>query len=220
MNTRGWSVAFLAIAFMLSGGSPAQSSEDFVSQDVDFIKTSRKYAKAKGKLSNNSGKSLPHADFLIHVYDKAGNLINSASFTIRNFADGSSRDFNTTIQADARNISSHKVEFKHKDVSQIQSDKDFTPQNIDFIKSSRRYGKVKGEIINSSGKDLRQADFIIQVYDKSGKLMNQAAFTIRNFINGSTRSFNTTIQADIRNISSYKVELKKASEIPPTPSEY
>ena len=220
MKARGWLAVFSVIAFMFMWSSPGESNEDFVPQAVEFIKTSRQHAKVKGKLINNSGKTLPHGDFIIHAYDKTGNLINSASFTIRNFVAGSSREFNTTIQADTRNISSHKVEFKRKEFILIESDKDFTPQNIDFTKTSRRYGKVKGNLINNSGKDLRHADFVIQVYDKAGKLINQASFTIRNFVNGASRSFNTTVQADVRDISSYKIELKKASEIPPTPTEY
>jgi hypothetical protein len=94
---------------------------------------------------------------------------------------------------------------------------DFTSQNINFGKMSRTYAKVKGEITNKSGKNLRYADFVIHVYDKAGNLINSASFTIRNFVNGSTRVFNTTIKAYTKNIASYKVEFKDSQEIPPTP---
>ncbi len=206
-----------AMVILLAGVGLAQTSGDFIPQNVEFIKKSRTYAKVKGELTNNSGRSISHAEFLIHAYDTSGNLINSASFTIMNFVKGTTRSFNTTIQADARKISSHKVEPKHKRVRAIQSGRDFIPQTVDFVKSSRSYTKTMGKLSNNSGTNWRQANFIIHVYDTAGNLINSTPFIIRNILHGRTKEFNTTIQANVSKISSYKIEFKGGTEIPPSP---
>ena len=210
----------LAMVLLLAGLSLAQGDEAFVTQDVDFTKSSPVYAKVKGNISNNSGTDLTQADFDILVYDKAGKLINQAPFTVRNFVAGSTREFHTTIQANVQHISSHKVKFRQREVGAVQTTGDFITQKVDFIKISRAYAKAKGELTNNSAKNLRQADFVILTYDAGGKLINSAFFSIRNFMAGTTRSFQTTIQANVKHISTYKIELKQAKEIPPVPTAY
>jgi hypothetical protein len=82
---------------------------------------------------------------------------------------------------------------------------------------SRTYAKATGELNNNSGKNYRQADFVIHVYDASGKLISSTPFIIRNFVTGTTREFNTTIKAYVKYISSYKIGFTGGTEIPPTP---
>ncbi len=220
MKGMRWIVVCLLMASSLSVINYAHSGEDFVSRDIQFKKISRRHAKVSGKLTNNSGKFLPQAEFMLHAYDEAGNLIKSAAFNIRNFATGSTREFNTSIETDARKIASHKIELKQKQVTLIKTATGFVLKDINFIKSSTTYTKVQGGLVNNSGKDLRQADFVIQVYDAAGNLKNNAPFSIRNFIKDTTRSFNATLQANIKDIRRYEIELKAAREIPPSPTEY
>jgi hypothetical protein len=205
------------ISILLAGWSLAQTSKDFIPRNVDFIKMSTGYAKAKGELVNNSGKSLTQAEFVIQVYGKTGNLIGSAPFTVRNFGKGTIRSFNTTVQANVKDIGSYQIEFKAKQVGSTQAGGDFVPKNVDFAKISRTYAKVKGEITNNSGVNLRRADFVIRIYDAAGNLITSASFMVRNFVSGTTREFNTTIRTDIRKISNYEIEFKGGTEIPPSP---
>ncbi len=220
MRGMRWIVVCLVMVSSMTVTSHAQAEEKFTLQYIEFNKISRRHAKVMGKLTNNSGKLLPHAEFMIHAYDAAGTLIKSVSFAIRNFAPGSTREFSASIEADARKIASHKIELKKNEVILIGTAKDFTPQGIDFTKYSRTYTKVHGGLLNNSAKDLRQADFVILVYDAAGNLKASAPFSIRNFIKGSARSFSATVQANVKDIGQYKLELKQSWEIPPSPAEY
>ncbi len=102
-------------------------------------------------------------------------------------------------------------------ISFAQTDKDFSVKKIDFIKMSTKLARVRGELINNSSINLRHADFVIKVFNENKKLIAESNFTIRNFIKAKAKNFNTTIKANVKHISSYKIEFKGASEIPPSP---
>lgn len=90
----------------------SQGDQNFIIQNVTFSKISRAYCRAKGEIINNSGESLRHTDFVVRVYDDAGDELDSVPFIIRNFKKDSTRSFNVRIKASTRKINSHKVEFK------------------------------------------------------------------------------------------------------------
>ncbi len=220
MKAIKWVMAFVSMGVLGGGIGFAQTSENFSSSELNFARLSKVSTKVEGKLTNNSGADFALADFLIHVHDKSGKELGYAPFTIGNFLNNTTREFISTVQANAKDIATYKIEFRQKEVGQVKTSGDFTPQNVDFIKTSRTYAKAKGEIINRSNKNLRQAEFQIQVYDKSGKLIGSSAFSIRNFMAGSSREFQATLEANVREIETYKIELKEAHEIPPAPTTY
>jgi len=81
--------------------------------------------------------------------------------------------------------------------------------NISFSES---YGYVDGigEMVNSSGKSYSFVTFTMSLYDANNKLIGTGPIIITNFSSGQTKSFDSTIKADIEAADSYKIQFENA----------
>ena len=53
--------------------------------------------------------------------------------------------------------------------------------------------KFLGEVTNNSGRSYSTATFVITVYDKGGKVVDSACFSVSNLADGATRTFEVPI---------------------------
>jgi hypothetical protein len=77
---------------------------EFNSPDLDLYE-------AIGEITNNSAQSYVSTSFMLSMYDKSNNLIDTSGISINNFRKGQTRSFRTGINVNPKLIYSYKIDF-------------------------------------------------------------------------------------------------------------
>ena len=68
--------------------------------------------------------------------------------------------------------------------------------------------EVLGTIINRSGRDYRQACFMMKLYNTNDQLLKTVDFCVGNLPNNQSQAFRTRIEVDPRALKGYKMVFK------------
>jgi len=86
----------------------------------------------------------------------------------------------------------------------------FSYQNVAFLPFIEGTVKCVGEMTNSSGKNYEMVFFKLSVYNRGGNLLNTADILVEDFNHGETRSFDTYVNADMSDISKYRLQFESS----------
>ena len=82
----------------------------------------------------------------------------------------------------------------------------FSYSNVAFLPFIEGTVKCVGEVTNRSGNNYESVFFKLSVYNRGGNLLNTADILVQNFNHGETKSFDTYVNAELDDISTYRLQ--------------
>jgi len=90
----------------------SSAGRGFSYRNVAFLPFTDGIAKCVGEVTNRSGGNYESVFFKLSVYNRGGNLLNTADILVENFNHGETRSFDTYVYAELSDISTYRLQFE------------------------------------------------------------------------------------------------------------